>query len=84
MDNSACVTLIVFIHAAGRDYASIDEVITFAIDDLVYEGSLLILDDEGVEELETTSLQIEALEGVFPVAVVNAVATVTITDDDGT
>ncbi|XP_064388263.1 uncharacterized protein LOC135336419 isoform X3 [Halichondria panicea] len=67
---------------AGRDYQSIDEVITFAIEELQYEGTLLIMNDEVVENVEQLSLQIEALDGVFPVNVMDAAVMVTITDDD--
>ncbi len=72
-----------YVHTAGQDYVSIDEVITFAIEDLVYERTLLILDDEKVETLETMTLQIEAIEGVFPVSVADNVARLNITNDDG-
>ncbi len=57
--------------------------ITFAIEELQYEGTLLIMNDEVVENVEQLSLQIEALDGVFPVNVMDAAAMVTITDDDG-
>ncbi len=73
----------IYFCVAGQDYVSIDETITFAIEDLVYEGTLLIMDDERVETLETMTLQIEAVEGVFPVSVKDNLATVNITNDDG-
>ncbi len=57
--------------------------ITFAIEELQYEGTLLIMNDEVVENVEQLSLQIEALDGMFPVNVIDAAAMVTITDDDG-
>ena len=57
--------------------------ITFAIEELQYEGTLLIMNDEVVENVDQLSLQIEALDGVFPVNVIDAAAMVTITDDDG-
>ncbi len=57
--------------------------ITFAIEELQYKGTLLIMNDEVVENVEQLSLQIEALDGMFPVNVVDAAAMVTITDDDG-
>ncbi len=57
--------------------------ITFAIEELQYEGTLLIMNDEVVENVEQLSLQIEALDGVFRVNVVDASAMVTITDNDG-
>ena len=57
--------------------------ITFAIEELQYEGTLLIMNDEVVENVEQLSLQIEALDGVFPVNVMDAAVMVTITDDDG-
>ena len=57
--------------------------ITFAIEELQYEGTLLIMNDEVVENVEQLSLQIEALDGMFPVNVMDAAAMVTITDDDG-
>ncbi len=57
--------------------------ITFAIEDLQYKGTLIIMNDEVVENVEQFGLQIEALDGVFPVNVVDATVIVTITDDDG-
>ena len=57
--------------------------ITFAIEELQYEGTLLIMNDEVVENVEQLSLRIEALDGMFPVNVIDAAAMVTITDDDG-
>ena len=57
--------------------------ITFAIEELQYEGTLIILNDKVVENVEQLSLQIEALDGVFPVNVVDATVMVTIIDDDG-
>ena len=57
--------------------------ITFAIEELQYEGTLLIMNDEVVENVKQLNLRIEARDGVFPVNVVDATATVTITDDDG-
>ncbi len=57
--------------------------ITFAIEDLQYEGTLIIMNDEVVENVEQFGLQIEALDGVFPVNVVDSTVMVTITDDDG-
>ncbi len=57
--------------------------ITFAIEELQYEGTLLIMNDEVVENVEQLSLRIEAIDGMFPVNVIDAAAMVTITDDDG-
>ena len=47
------------------------------------EVLVFILDNSALEELEQFTVKIEAIEGIFPVAVTNSTATVLIDDNDG-
>ena len=47
------------------------------------EVLILIRDNSALEEVEQFTVVIEAVEGDFPVAVMNNTATVTIADNDG-
>ena len=69
--------------SAGSDYETINETITFDIEDLQYEGTLKITDNDALENVEQMFLQIEAVPGPFPLMVLDDTATVTIADNDG-
>ena len=80
---NAIVIFTCFSTSAGSDYESINETITFDVEDLQYEGTLIITDNDALENVEQMFLQIEALPGLFPLVVVDDTAVVTITDNDG-
>ena len=48
------------------------------------EIMIFIMDNSALEDTEQFFVEIEPASGVFPVAVINSRATVTITDNDGT
>ena len=72
---------------AESDYQPIDVVVTFEIDETEKTEQILIFDDQFLEELETFSLSLEAInnldEGAFPVVVIDGLINITIIDDDG-
>ena len=47
------------------------------------EVLVFILDNSALEELEQFTVKIEAIKGIFPVAVTNSTATVLMDDNDG-
>ena len=66
----------------GADFDQVDDVITFGVEETEMEVLILIRDNAALEEVEEFNIMIEAVEGDFPVAVVDSMATVTITDND--
>lgn len=72
---------------AELDYRPIDVEVTFEIDETEKTEQILIFDDQFLEELETFSLSLEAInnldEGAFPVVVIDELINITIIDDDG-
>ena len=70
-------------HTADSDFVPIDEVVTFEIEDLRYERTLFITDDNTFENKEQMILKIDPLSSPFPLQVVDDTAVVTITDNDG-
>ena len=47
------------------------------------EVVIFIIDNSALEDVEQFIVEIEPIPGVFPIAVMDSVATVTITDNDG-
>ncbi len=47
------------------------------------EVMILIIDNSALEDVEQFIVEIEPVPGVFPVAVMDDIATITITDNDG-
>ena len=61
-----------------------EEVVTFDVSDMERAVTTTVTDDEILENVESFTATIVAVEGVFPVAVVmNGTVTVEIVDDDG-
>jgi hypothetical protein len=58
--------------------------VTFEAEDVEMEVQTLILDNLAVERVEEFSVFITPVPGLFPVAVENDMAVVSITDNDGT
>ena len=56
----------------------------FGVDVTQMEIMIFIMDNSALEDTEQFFVEIEPVSGVFPVAVINSRATVTITDNDGT
>ena len=67
----------------GDDFVAVNDTITFGEEETEMEVLIFILYNSALEETEHFTVRIEAIEGVFPVAVVNSTATVNITDNDG-
>ena len=60
-----------------------NEVITFDIDDDVQQSvAIFILDNSIVEDVESFSVSISPIPGLFPVAVKNSTAIISIKDND--
>ena len=59
-----------------------NEVITFDIDDLQQNVAIFILDNSIVEGVEYFSVSISPIPGLFPVAIKNSTATISIKDND--
>ena len=66
----------------GDDYIPLNDVITFDIDDLQQSVSIFILDNLIAEDVEFFSVSISPIPGLFPVAVKNNTATISIKDND--
>ena len=47
------------------------------------EVTIFITDNSALEDVEQFTVEIEAFQGAFPVAVMDSIATVTIMDNDG-
>ena len=67
----------------GLDYTAVNRTITFEIDETEIVVRTLIMDNSALEDLENFSVFIAPIAGIFPVAVKNGTAVVSITDDDG-
>ncbi len=67
----------------GVDYSGINQTITFQVTDLQHVVQVMILDNSAVERVEQFSVFIAAIPGLFPVAVQNNTAMVSISDNDG-
>ena len=65
------------------DFIAFNDTITFGVEETMMEVSIFIRDNSALEEVEQFTVNIEAIQGDFPVAVTNSTATVTITDNDG-
>ena len=65
------------------DYIPLNEVITFDIDDDLQQSvAIFILDNSIAEDVESFSVSISPIPGLFPVAVQNSTATIFIKDND--
>ena len=69
------------IYVDGLDYIAINRTITFEIDETEIVVRTLIMDNSALEDLENFSVFIAPIAGIFPVAVKNHTAVVSITDD---
>ena len=69
--------------ADGEDYNSVDQTVTFEVEDLEKSVSVLILDNSALERVELFLVSMTALPGLFPVAVTNSPAVVSLMDNDG-
>ena len=67
----------------GRDFAGINDTLEFGVDVTQMEVVILIIDNSALEDVEQFIVEIEPIPGVFPIAVMDSVAAVTITDNDG-
>ena len=59
-----------------------NELITFDIDDLQQSVAIFILDNSIAEGVESFSVSISPIPGLFPVAVQNSTVTISIKDND--
>ena len=66
-----------------EDYIGINETIQFEIEDREMIVQTLILDDSQLEDVEEFLAVLTPIAGVFPVAVQNGTAVVSIADNDG-
>ena len=66
----------------GDDYIAMNDVITFDIDDLQQSVVIFIVDNSIVEDVESFSVSISPIPGLFPVAVKNSTAIISIKDND--
>ena len=67
----------------GQDYQAVEgETIKFEVEETRKDLSIIIIDDEVLEELEYFNVNIRAVPGVFPVVVKNSQALVEIVDND--
>ena len=67
----------------GRDYTAVNDTLEFGVDVTQMEVMIFITDNSALEDVEQFVVEIEPVSGVFPVAVMDSIATVTITDNDG-
>ena len=67
----------------GRDFSAVNDTIEFAVDVTWMEVMIFITDNSALEDVEQFIVEIEAVPGVFPVAVMDSIATITIIDNDG-
>ena len=68
----------------GEDYIEIDnDTITFQVDELRKTVSLILLDNDEVEDMEKLEVTITPVPGLFPVTVQNSTAMISISDNDG-
>lgn len=83
--HSPCVTYVYCPHSIldGGDYVAINQTVTFEIEDVEKEIQTTILDNSAVERVEQFTVFLTPLVGVFPVAVQDSLAVVSITDNDG-
>ena len=65
------------------DYVSINETIQFEIEEREISVQVLILDNSELEDVEEFLVVLTPIVGIFPVAVQNNMAVVSITDNDG-
>ena len=77
------ITMSIACISDGDDFVAVNDTITFGEEETEMEVLIFILYNSALEETEHFTVRIEAIEGVFPVAVVNSTATVNITDNDG-
>ena len=67
----------------GQDYQVVEgETIKFEVEETRKDLSIIIVDDEALEELEYFNVSIRAVPGAFPVVVKNSQALVEIVDND--
>ena len=67
----------------GDDFIAVNDTTMFGVEETIMEVSIFIQDNSALEEVEKFTVNIEAIQGDFPIAVTNSTATVTITDNDG-
>ena len=72
-----------FFFTDGRDFTAINDTLEFGVDVTQMEVIISITDNSALEDVEQFIVEIEPVPGVFPVAVMDSIATVTITDNDG-
>ena len=77
-----CTGICIIISDVG-DYLGINQTVTFEVEDVEKEVQVQIVDNAAVERVEQFSVFLTPLPGVFPVAVLNSTAVVSITDNDG-
>ena len=65
------------------DYLGINQTVTFEVEEVEKEVQVQIVDNAAVERVEQFSVFLTPLPGLFPVAVLNSAAVVSITDNDG-
>ena len=67
----------------GRDFTGINDTLEFGVRETKMEVIIFITDNSALEDVEELTVEIEPIPGAYPVAVFDSVATVTITDNDG-
>ena len=75
--------LICIIISDMGDYLGINQTVTFEVEEVEKEVQVQIVDNAAVEHVEQFSVFLTPLPGVFPVAVLNSTAVVSIADNDG-
>ena len=65
------------------DYLGINQTVTVEVEEVEKEVQVQIVDNAAVERVEQFSVFLTPLPGLFPVAVLNSTAVVSIADNDG-
>ena len=74
---------LLFAYSDTDDYLGINQTVTFEVEDVGKEVQVQIVDNAAVERVEQFSVFMTPLPGLFPVAVLNSTAVISITDNDG-
>jgi hypothetical protein len=71
------------IYTDVQDFSAVNETVEFGVDVTQMEVIIFIADNSALEDVEQFIVEIEPVPGVFPVAVMDNIATITIIDNDG-
>ena len=71
------------VFADGQDFIGVNDTLEFGGDVTQMEFMIFVIDNSALEDVEQFSVEIEPVPGDFPVVVIDNIASITITDNDG-